>query len=43
MIGEELSEEEVERIVEKAQRDDIGYITSEEFYEILVKPKYFDE
>ena len=41
-IGEDLTDEEIEAIFKKADLDDDGFVTAEDFYNIMTHQVYWD-
>ena len=41
-IGEDLTEEEIEHMFKKADLDDDGFVTAEDFYNIMTHQVYWD-
>ena len=42
-LGEDLNDEEIEKIFVKADLDDDGFVTADDFYNILTHKVYWDQ
>jgi Ca2+-binding EF-hand superfamily protein len=42
-LGEDLNDEEVEKIFYKADLDDDGFVTADDFYNILTHKVYWEQ
>ncbi len=42
-MGEDLTDEEIEKIFTKADLDDDGFVTADDFYNILTHKVYWEQ
>ena len=42
-MGEDLTDEEIEKMFVKADLDDDGFVTSDDFYNIMTHRVYWDQ
>ena len=42
-LGEDLSEEDIDKIFVKADLDDDGFVTADDFYNIMTHKVYWDQ